>query len=200
MSYYQKILSGLFILAVLSSTACKKINHADSAIPIPHETQLISKILADEINLPSSSTSQEDMARYIYALSRAYDVDSALILALIKVESNFNPQARSSKGAMGLMQVMPIVIKAVKADITVSERKELYDPYKNLHVGVHYLDTLLQKYRGNLMYTLTAYNMGPTALDSLKKTEANLPLSYYRKVMRHYYEYQKELSFKPDTI
>ncbi len=89
-----------------------------------------------------------------------HSVSPALVEAVAKVESGFNPRALSHKGARGLMQVIPATGRrfGVRSD-------KLFDPEHNLKAGVAYLAWLSKRYRGNLDFVLAAYNAGEGAVD-----------------------------------
>lgn len=98
-----------------------------------------------------------EFADTIAQAAATYKVEPAFIRAVIHAESAFNPLARSSKGAMGLMQLMPGTAK----DMGVSNAS---DPLQNIDGGVKYLAGLLQTFNGNFTLAAAAYNAGPNAV------------------------------------
>jgi soluble lytic murein transglycosylase-like protein len=95
---------------------------------------------------------------YIGQVSSEFQVDSKLVLAMIEVESAWNPKARSSKGALGLMQLMP--------DTAVRFRVgDPFDPKKNIEGGVRYMRFLLDRFGQDLTNALAAYNAGEAVVE-----------------------------------
>lgn len=90
--------------------------------------------------------------------ARLNGVRPDLVRAVVQVESAFNPYARSAKGALGLMQLMPATIRHYGV-------RNAFDPTENLRAGVAYLRELLDRYQDKEELALAAYNAGPGAVD-----------------------------------
>ena len=95
-------------------------------------------------------------------------VRADLVRAVIQVESAFNPRAISSKGAKGLMQLMPATARQFGV-------ADAFDPSENVRAGVAYLRQLLDRYSGNERLALAAYNAGPSAVDRFGQTVPPFP-------------------------
>ncbi len=107
---------------------------------------------------PAYHRRAEPFERLIAAYASEHNVRPDLVRAVIQAESAFDPLARSHKGAMGLMQLMP----ATAAELGV---EDAYDPEQNISGGVRYLRALLDQYSQNEELALAAYNAGPGAVD-----------------------------------
>ncbi len=99
-----------------------------------------------------------DLGVLVRTVSRRYGVDEALVAAVVRAESGFDPRAVSRVGAMGLMQLMP----GTAADMEVADP---FDPEQNLEGGVRYLKWMMERFPGRLDLALAAYNAGPAAVD-----------------------------------
>ena len=128
--------------------------------------------------------------------AQAYEIDPYLILSVIKVESNFDPYAKSSVGALGLMQIRPFVGKALAKSLDLNWRGkvDLFSFERNIKLGTHYLNQLQNQFDYDLVTVLTAYNQGPTRVDGWLKNQVSLPLQYSNKVLKAYQEFSKTLS------
>jgi soluble lytic murein transglycosylase-like protein len=126
--------------------------------------------------------------RLIRKMARLYNIDAALIKAVMHAESAFNPHATSHKGATGLMQLMPSTARQYGV-------YDLYDPVQNIQAAVRYLSDLMDRYRENTTLVLAAYNAGENAVDQhrgvppYKETQ-----NYVRKVLRFKKLYAKEFN------
>jgi soluble lytic murein transglycosylase-like protein len=97
--------------------------------------------------------------------ARLNNVRADLVRAVMQVESAFNPYAKSPKGALGLMQLMPATLQQFGVNI-----RDAFNPVENVRVGVAYLRQLLDRYSNNEELALAAYNAGPGAVDKHGQT------------------------------
>lgn len=99
---------------------------------------------------------------FIEAEAQQRKVDPLLVAAVIRTESKFFPQAHSSRGAVGLMQLMPETARWIAGELgeTLMDAKQLEQPAVNIHYGVWYLQSLHEEFSGNEVLLLAAYNAG----------------------------------------
>ena len=124
-------------------------------------------------------------------ISRAatqYQVDPALVRAIIFAESGYNPSAVSNKGAMGLMQLMPGTAKAMGVE-------DCFDPEHNIYGGVKYFRKLFNQFDGDVKLALAAYNAGSRRVREFNGVPPYRATQHYiQKVMRYYDIYRNQQS------
>jgi Transglycosylase SLT domain len=145
-----------------------------SGADVTCDRSLVERILPDEVPYPEPVTAAATQAdqqtpelsgllettpynEIISAMAEAHGVDPLLVRALIQVESNYQPKARSRKGAMGLMQIMP-------ATARVYNVRNPFDPKANIEAGIKHLKSLIDRFGGGIELALAAYNAGEGAV------------------------------------
>jgi soluble lytic murein transglycosylase-like protein len=185
-------LSTRFSGAVRQCDAFEVQEPAAKAAPLPQDGRLPG--LPDVLAPRFASFAPRDPAplalgaphlqRMVTAASRRYGLDPRLVGALVHVESTYQTQARSPKGALGLMQIMP----ATGQRYGVDAPRDLLDPATNIDVGTRYLQDLHRMFDGNIELVLAAYNAGEGAV---KRYGNRIPpyretQDYVRKILRLY--------------
>ena len=135
----------------------------------------------------------EDIKFYdvIKEASQSHNVHPALIAAVIHAESNFNPRARSHAGAAGLMQINPPTRRYLRL-------RNVYCPRQNVNAGTRYLRELMDRFDGDVVLALAAYNAGPGAVSRYdgvppyRETRA-----YVKKVLAYYDRYRSSFISNP---
>ena len=138
------------------------------------------RIIREGAPAPAAVATSGDYDDAIRLASDRHSIDADLVRAVIKAESDFNSNARSRKGAMGLMQLMPDTAR-------LHNVLNAFDPVDNIEGGVRHLRMLLERYQGDLRLSLAAYNAGSGAVEK----HGGIPpftetREYVRRVLRFY--------------
>jgi soluble lytic murein transglycosylase-like protein len=143
------------------------------------------KRLRTNFGLGRSSRNPAEFDQIINSCSTEFGVDKSLVKAVIQAESGYNPNAVSSKGATGLMQLMP----GTARDLKVANS---YNPADNIRGGVRYLRFLLDTFKGDVTLALAAYNAG---LGKVAKHGGVPPYEETRNYVSKVLSYQKTYAF-----
>lgn len=134
----------------------------------------------------NASSYIKDYGHIIKQAAGRFGVDPTLVKAVIKAESGFDHQAVSSKGARGLMQLMPCTVNDMKVN-------DPFNPEENIYGGTRYLSLLLNQFQNNKQLALAAYNAGP---EKVKQYNGIPPFpetrTFIEKVLQFYREFRSD--------
>ncbi|HEY7686192.1 MAG TPA: transglycosylase SLT domain-containing protein [Gemmatimonadales bacterium] len=125
-----------------------------------------------------------DLAEAINDIALAEGIEPSLAFRLVRVESRFDPRARSSAGAIGLTQILPSTARLYEPGLTT---ERLYHRGTNLRLGFRYLHDLLERYDNDLEHALLAYNRGPAKVQELLNAGVDPQNGYSTTVMKGYH-------------
>jgi len=138
------------------------------------------------IKASTSEAPVVDINELIESIARMHSLEPALVHAVIKAESNYNPKCTSSVGAQGLMQLMPATAKSLGVE-------DPFDVRENILGGVKYLKKMIDRFDSNITLALAAYNAGPTTVSRYKGVPPyKETINYIRKVKLYIREYRKK--------
>ncbi len=162
---------------------------AGSSESDPQRGKIISKTV-EYLKLKKVRASDEKLtviANTVYDEAREYDIDYRLVLAVMKVESNFRYDAISRDGSRGLLQIKPALAKHVSRDagVTINGAKCLHEPEKNIKIGVNHLSWLMDKFE-TLGSALHAYNAGTRKAEAKTARLGIYETRFTKKVMNEY--------------
>ncbi len=193
---------GIFIITLALSSSCiADIYKYVDDNGVAHFTNVPGDSNYSKIISEGSTSSTQTYDHIINRKSIKYDIEPAIIEAVITAESNWNPKARSKKGAIGLMQLMPATAKEM--NITDS-----YNPEENIEAGTRYLRHLLNRFNEDLDLALAAYNAGPSRVEKAGGIPAITETRMYVKSVKSFYKgYSRnkvtpiyKITFKDGTI
>ena len=136
-------------------------------------------------SLPHKEKPEFRFDHIVQRVADRYEVDPALVRAIIMAESSYNPKAVSKKGAEGLMQLMPKTAEYLGVEDT-------FDPEHNIDAGVRYFRQLLDQFNGNVKLALAAYNAGGSRVKKYKGIPPFKDTQYYvKKVFEYHQRFKK---------
>ncbi|WP_077264642.1 lytic transglycosylase domain-containing protein [Klebsiella sp. RIT-PI-d] len=172
----------------LSFNMRRKIKYfANNSVSIPRKMQWSKQSVSSGLK----KTDDHQIMNFIRTQARRYSVDPGLVAAIISAESGYNPNAMSSKGALGLMQLMPSTASELaRREKIVIDNKKLFDPEINITLGVRYLSELNSRYNNNMELVLAAYHagIGNVTRYNNKIPEFESTQRYVKNVIRLYNE------------
>ena len=171
-------LAGFFVVSLVAVASL-----LDPGVVTADEAQFVERDgVLYVFNVPAAASwagiANAQYGALIDEMAERYQVPATLVAAVIRAESNFNPRAISSKGARGLMQLMP----GTAARLGV---RDVFDPRENVQGGVRYLRDLITQYAGDVRLAVAAYNAGPEPVTRLRAVPPYPETqSYVTRVMR----------------
>ena len=189
------VLTSAAVIPVLMVTGVQTVKHVQTTAHQDDTIENIVGYLKEQMpDMPEDRL--REIANYVYTESRERELDYRLVLAVMKVESNFKQDAVSSKGARGLLQIKPSLGRGIAETlgVTWSSDRILHEPEKNIKFGVYHLSQLMEDF-DTLQWALYAYNSGSTKARELSARQKQPGLRFAKAVL---HEYDKTMTVLPE--
>jgi soluble lytic murein transglycosylase len=189
------VLTSAAVIPVLMVTGVQTIKNVQTTADQDGTIENIVSYLEEQMpNMPQDRL--REIANYVYTESRERELDYRLVLAVMKVESNFKQDAVSSKGARGLLQIKPSLGRGIAETlgVTWSGDRILHEPQKNIKFGVYHLSQLIEDF-DTLQWALYAYNSGSTKARELSAKHKQPGARFAKAVLN---EYEKTMTVLPE--
>ena len=143
-----------------------------------------------------SRSELDSLVRVVDRTARRLEADPLMVLAVIQVESRFDPLAVSPMGARGLMQIRPDTAREIASRLGIEWTSDdlLFDPEVNVLVGTWYLEHLLDRFDGNLDAAFAAYEAGPGRIEGRLARDSGVPLRYADRIWKALVALQDEIA------
>ena len=190
------VLTSAAVIPVLMVTVTHQARHAE--ITDQHDCTVDNIVSYLEEQMPGMSEERlREIATHVYLESKKRNLDYRLVLAVMKIESNFKGDAVSSKGARGLLQIKPSLGRGIAETlgITWSGDRILHEPGNNIKFGVYHLSQLIDNFE-NLQWALYAYNSGSTKARERSSQRKQPELRFAKAVIS---EYEKTMTALPEA-
>ena len=203
--YLQKSVRGLFVFVLIVCVSTLALNKKHANIPTAETKKVTIKIIPPSAAKNLAKTQPEYRLKSVFGkkgehllhpiilqTANRYQMDPALVNAIIMAESEYNPRAVSKKGARGLMQLMPATAAALGV-------KDSFNPEQNLDGGVRYFKQLVNRFDGDVKLALAAYNAGSRKVRLYRGVPPfKATKRYIKKVFLYYQIYKNHMAEAPD--
>jgi soluble lytic murein transglycosylase-like protein len=181
------IIRPLFIVALIWGVTVNSRQSPPKVMTPEISTAANLSIETDQTPPPVSDQKAEDLYhKFIVQTASQYQIDPALIKAIIMAESGYNPKAVSKRGAKGLMQLMPETAEAMGVE-------DIFNPRQNISGGVQYFKHLVNRFNGDVKLALAAYNAGSRYVRNYDGVPPFKATRYYiKKVFKYYRKYKEQ--------
>ena len=191
----------ILMVSIASNLGCQKPNPMLDEKPViakvmnpqPIEDNCTAAKMVEHSLIPVYSNQAERLFHpIIIQTANLYQIDPALIKAIIMAESGYNPRAISKNGAIGLMQIMPETAQELNVE-------DIFNPKQNIDGGVRYFKQLVNQFGGDLKLALAAYNAGSNTVRQYKGVPPFKETQHYiKKVLEYYRLYKNQMTEEVD--